>query len=75
MQNTPKLVIAIDEAHSLDDATLTSGFIPSHAMCRAIAHGVTTSEGSTWVVFASTGVIPRTFTPEVIPMCKLFATS
>lgn len=52
--HTPKMVIAIDEAHKLSK-TVQGLYRPSHVLCRVIsAFSRTSLNLSNWVVFAST---------------------
>ena len=52
-RNQPRLVIAIDEAHTLTP-NQRDEWRPSIVFCRAIADFSTVNEGKYWVVFTST---------------------
>ena len=51
----PQLVIAFDEAYSLNKMS-SKGFRLSHILCKTINAYSRTTKGSIWVVFASTNL-------------------
>ena len=61
--HSPKLVIAIDEAHKLSEP-IDDRFRPSHILCRVISNFTTAeSDVSNWVLFASTTSQVADFSP------------
>ena len=62
--DTPKVVIALDEAHSLGTTIKQQGSSPALEICRTIAkYSQENINPSVWVVFASTNSRATDFSP------------